>query len=274
VPRRRQPRQPLPPDYIAAGGYIRGIALLRDQVHDFDVYPYNLPAVRSLDRLELHAKVTFLIGENGTGKSTLIEAMAVAAGFNAEGGSRNFHFSTRQTESELHTVLRLVRSPRRPHDGFFLRAESLYNVATQLEDLDRDDEGAGFKAPRLMGSYGGRSLHAQSHGESFLALAMHRFRGQGIYFLDEPEAALSPFRQLALLALVDDHVQKRASQFIVATHSPILMAYPDATIYELSVEHGVRTVAYEDTDHFQLTRDFLNDRQSFFAELFSDPRGP
>jgi predicted ATPase len=257
VARRRLPQPGKGPD-IAAGGYIRSVVLLRDRVPSFDVYPYNLPAVRSLEQLELHPKVTFLIGENGTGKSTLIEAMAVAAGFNAEGGSRNFHFSTRQTESELHDALRLVRSPRRPRDGYFLRAESLYNAATYIDEVG------------VAGAYGGRSLHAQSHGESFLALAMHRFGGEGVYLLDEPEAALSPFRQLALLALVDDHVQKRGSQFIIATHSPILMAYPDSTIYQLSVEHGLQTVAYEDTDHFQITRDFLNDRQSFFAELFSD----
>jgi predicted ATPase len=215
--------------------------------------------VRDLETLRLHDKVTFFIGENGTGKSTLIEAMAVAAGFNAEGGSRNFNFATRRTESELHQVLRLVRSARRQRDGYFLRAESLYNVASNIDDM-----------VDLADSYGGRSLHAQSHGEAFLALALHRFGSNGLYLLDEPEAALSPSRQLALLALIDDHVQHRGSQFIVATHSPILMAYPDATIYELSIEHGIRSVKYEDTDHFLITRDFLNDRQSFFNRLFSD----
>jgi predicted ATPase len=156
----------------------------------------------------------------------------------------------------LHESLRLIRSPRRQRSGFFLRAESLYNLATNIDDL------------RAAKSYGGRSLHAQSHGEAFLAVAVHRFGDNGLYFLDEPEAALSPFRQLALLALLDNHVQQRGSQFVVATHSPILMAYPRATIYQLSVEDGIQTVAYEDTEHFKLTRDFLNDRQSFFRELF------
>jgi predicted ATPase len=267
--RKQQPSAPGPDD-IAAGGFVRSVVLLRDRVPSFDEYPYCLPAVRSLDSLAVHPKVTFLIGENGTGKSTVIEAMAVAAGFNAEGGSRNFNFATRRTESDLHHALRLVSSPRRPRDGYFLRAESLYNLASNLEDLDRNEETSGSSPPPLVGAYGGRSLHAQSHGESFLALAVNRFRGNGLYFLDEPEAALSPFRQLALLALLDDHVQKRGSQFIVATHSPILMAYPNATIYQLSVEHGIQTVAYEDTDHFKITRDFLNDRQSFFVELFSE----
>jgi predicted ATPase len=252
--RRRQTKA----DDLASAGFIRTVVLLRDRVPSFDVYPYCLPAIRSLESLALHPQVTFLIGENGTGKSTLIEAMAVAAGFNAEGGSRNFNFATRHTESALHESLRLIRSPRRRHTGFFLRAESLYNLATSIEDLEVED------------SYGGRSLHAQSHGESFLAIAVNRFWDNGLYLLDEPEAALSPFRQLALLALIDNHVQKRGSQFIVATHSPILMAYPHATIYQLSVEDGIQTVAYEDTEHFKLTRDFLNDRQSFFRELFAD----
>lgn len=226
------------------------------------MYPYCLPVVRGLHELALHPKLTFFIGENGTGKSTMIEAIAVAAGFNAEGGSRNFNFATRRTESELHSVLQLVRSPRRQRDGYFVRAESFYNVATNIEEL-----GVG-------GSYGERALHAQAHGESFLALALNRFGGNGLYILDEPEAALSPQRQLSLLALMDDHVQHRGSQFIIATHSPILMAYPDALIYELSEEHGIRIVTYEDTEHFQITRDFLNNRQAFFAELFSDQPEP
>jgi predicted ATPase len=232
------------------------VVLLRERVPSFDQYPFSLPAVRALDTLRLHPKVTFVIGENGSGKSTLIEAIAVAAGFNAEGGTRNFNFATQHTESELHDALRLVRTASRERDGFFLRAESFYNAATYIDEV------------RAQKFYGGTSLHAQSHGESFMALATNRWGASGLYILDEPEAALSPFRQLSLLALIDDHAQHRGSQFIIATHSPILMAYPDATLYELSVEHGIRTVVYEDTDHFQLTRDFLNDRQAFFRELF------
>ena len=229
----------------------------------FDRYPFSVPAIRELYTLDLHPKVTFLVGENGVGKSTLIEAIAVAAGFNAEGGSKNFSFSTRdENVSELHEVLRLFRGGQREKDGYFLRAESFYNVASEIERLD---DGGGF-----MRGYGGRSLHAQSHGESFMALALNRFRGQGLYILDEPEAALSPSRQLAMLVLIHQLVTDGGSQFVIATHSPILMAYPDATIYNLSAESGIGPIDYEDTEHFRVTRDFLNNRQAYLNELFSD----
>jgi predicted ATPase len=268
VPARRRPaRTRSGPDLIGGDSFIRSIALEREMVKSFDDYPYSLPAIHDLQTLALHPKVTYFIGENGTGKSTLMEAIAVSAGFNPEGGSRNFNFSTRQTHSELHSVLRLVRSARRQHDGYFLRAESFYNVASQVDDLAAEDRDGGS---RMHDSYGGRSLHAQSHGESFLALAVNRFGNNGLYLLDEPEAALSPLHQLSLLALIDDHVRHRGSQFLIATHSPILMAYPEALLYEFSAEHGIRQIDYEATEHFQLTRDFLNDRHSFFKNLFED----
>jgi len=206
----------------------------------------------NLECLAFPRPVTFLIGENGSGKSTLLEAIAAALGFNAEGGSRNFRFGTRESHSELHAYLRPVRSVTRPRDGFFLRAESYFNVATEIENLDRIP-GAG---PPIAPAYGPRALQEQSHGESFLALLQHRFRGHGLYLLDEPEAALSPMRQMALLSRLHDLVAAR-SQFIVATHSPILLAYPEATIYELG-PNGPRSVRYEETEHFRVTRDFLN----------------
>lgn len=194
----------------------------------------------------------------GSGKSTLVEAIAVAAGFNAEGGSRNFTFATRRSESELHRHLTLVRGSRRPTDGFFLRAESLFNVATEIENL-------GVR----LDDYGGKSLHEQSHGESFLALAVHRFRGHGLYILDEPEAALSPSRQLAMLRLIHDLVAHKSAQLVIATHSPILMAYPHATIYLLDGQ-GIRSVDYEETEHYQVTRDFMTTREQFLRHLLSD----
>ena len=242
---------------------MRGITLLREQVESFDRYPFAIPAIQQFRTLELHPRVTFFVGENGSGKSTLVEAIAVAAGFNAEGGSKNFHFHTRRSESELHRALRLVRGVRRQKDGFFLRAESLFNVATNIEELEQESN----VGP--VSGYGGHSLHEQSHGESFMALALNRFFGDGLYILDEPEAALSPSRQLALLKVIDLQVRRRRSQFVIATHSPILMAYPDALIYELS-ERGIASVAYEETEHFQVTREFLADRERYFHYLFAD----
>lgn len=235
--------------------YVSRVTLLRNKVDSFDRYPFCLPAIRSFDHIELHPKVTFFIGENGSGKSTLLEAIAVSLGFNAEGGSRNFNFATRRSHSELHEYLRIAKGIKRPRDGFFLRAESFFNVATEIENLDAEPS----FGPPAIDSYGGRSLHEQSHGESFMALMTKRFGGQGLYVLDEPEAALSPQRQLAVLSRLHDLVLDR-SQFIIATHSPILMAYPDARIYQCSKE-GVSQVAYEDTEHFQVTRDFLSNPQ-------------
>ena len=244
-------------------GYLRAVRLIRDSVRDFKVYPFAIPSIQSLDELELDAKVTFLIGENGSGKSTLIEAIAVLAGFNAEGGSKNFRFGTRRSESCLHQFMRPVRGHRRPRDGFFLRAESYFNVATEIERLDAEPS---FGGP-IIASYGGVSLHEQSHGESFLALATNRFGGDGLYILDEPEAALSPQRQLTLLSIIHELVEERASQFVIATHSPILMAYPKALLYRLGPS-GIERVAYEDTEHYTITRDFLNSPERYFKTLF------
>jgi predicted ATPase len=240
--------------------YISRVALLRDRVDDFARYPFLLPAIRTLDTIELHPRMTIFVGENGSGKSTLLEAIAVSLGFNAEGGSRNFRFGTRASHSELHDYLRVSRGFRRPKDGFFLRAESFFNVATEIEERDK-----GLGGPPIINSYGGRSLHEQSHGESFLALLTERFGGKGIYLLDEPEAALSPQRQLAVLSRIHDLILDD-SQFIMATHSPILMAYPDALIYQCDAE-GMRPIAYEDTEHYQVMRGFLMHPQRMLDTL-------
>jgi predicted ATPase len=227
-----------------------------------DEYPFNLPAVRWTDTLVFHPKVTFLIGENGAGKSTLVEALAVAWGFNPEGGSKNFNFANRASHSDLHRFVRPVRGVKRPRDGFFLRAESFFNVGTEIERLD--EEGGG---PPLIDSYGGQSLHTQSHGESFFALFEHRFGGQGLHILDEPEAALWPNRQLSFLVRMHELIRD-GSQFIIATHSPIILGYPEATIYRIS-DHGLETTAYEDTEHYQVTRAFLNRRESMLETLLA-----
>lgn len=244
--------------------YLQQAVLKRDKVPSFDEYPFCLPAVRFLGELPLHPKVTFIIGENGTGKSTLLEAIAVAWGFNAEGGTKNFSFATRASHSPLYEHLRLIRSYRRPKDGFFLRAESFFNVATNIEELDAEPS----PAPPIINSYGGRSLHQQSHGESFFTLFNERFGGKGLYILDEPEAALSPMRQMAMLARMHDLVRDD-SQFIIATHSPIVMAYPDARRFFLS-EKGIAEVDYEATEHYQLSRDFLVSPRSFLEHLMND----
>lgn len=232
--------------------YISRITLRRDTIDSFDCYPFALPALRALTHLDLHPRMNFFIGENGSGKSTLLEAIAVAMGFNAEGGSRNFNFSTRASHSSLHEYLRIAKGVPKPRDGFFLRAESFFNVATNVETLG-------------VSGYGVRSLHEQSHGESFLALMTERFRGHGLYLLDEPEAALSPQRQLAVLSRLHDLVLGH-SQFIVATHSPILMAYPDAKIFAFGAD-GISEIAYADTEHYQVTRDFLNNPQRMLRVL-------
>jgi predicted ATPase len=246
----------------AVNQYVREVKLRKDKITSFDQYPFSLPVVRHLDTLDLHPAVTFLVGENGSGKSTLLEAVAVAWGFNPEGGTKNFRFQTRASHSELHEYLRLVKGVQRPRDGFFLRAESFFNVATEIERLD---EGPG--GPPIVDSYGGRSLHQQSHGESFFSLMTNRFGGHGFYVLDEPEAALSPSRQLAMISRMHQLVQAR-SQFLIATHSPILMAYPDAWIYQIT-EEGLRRVAYQETEHYAVAKRFLNDTKTQLEILLS-----
>lgn len=244
--------------------YLDSIRLCRELPEDS--YLRRLGPVRYLmegNKLSFNQSVTFLVGENGTGKSTLLEAVAVACGFNPEGGTRNFNFSTRTTHSILGNYLTPVRR-RYPSDGFFLRAESFYNVATNIDEMDETLA----SSPRLIESYGGISLHNQSHGESFLALVQNRFGGHGLYLLDEPEAALSPSRLLTLIGEMDALV-KADSQFIISTHSPILMAFPQACIYELSGE-GIRAAAYQETEHYQLTKRFLDDPERMLRYLLSD----
>lgn len=224
-----------------------------------DSYYSKIPAIRNLESLDFNKNITFLVGENGSGKSTLLEAIAVCFGFNPEGGSINFQFSSKDTHSTLHNFIRLARGLKRPADSFFLRAESFYNVATEIEALDAVWEPGSF-----LKGYGGKSLHEQSHGESFLSLMVNRFRGKGIYLLDEPEAALSPQRQLSMLLRI--HQLSATSQFIIATHSPILLGMPDADIY--SFDGGeIHKIDYEETESYQVTKMFLDDRKHMLRRL-------
>lgn len=231
---------------------LRYLELVREKAPDWTAYPFTIPAVRGLQRLEFHPAVTFLVGENGSGKSTLIEAIAIKAGFNPEGGTKNFRVSNRPSESELHTYLRLVRGTRRERGGFFLRAETMFNVFTEAEENDYDWE----------------ALHEKSHGEAFLWVAMNKFGGGGLYILDEPESALSPQRQLAFLGRMHQLV-RTGSQFVVSTHSPILMAYPEARIFSLDDE-GIHDVRYEDTEHYAVTKAFLQNPGRMLREIFRD----
>ena len=231
-------------------------------------YLAQLPAVRRLaDRgIEFHKQVTFFVGENGSGKSTLIEALAISQGFNPEGGTKNFRFSTENSHSELCDHIRVARGVIRPRDGFFLRAESFYNVASDIDRMDREAGGGN----RVIDSYGGVSLHRQSHGESFLSLVENRFGGQGLYILDEPEAALSPGGIIRLMQNMDALVRKD-SQFIIATHSPMLLAFPDAEVYRIR-EDGIDSVRFQDTDHYRTTVRFLQNPESAIEDILGRNR--
>lgn len=224
--------------------YLREVLLDWSEVAAPDEYPFNIPAIRNLDRISFHPDVTFIVGENGTGKSTLIEGIAMKLGFDQEGGTRNMRVRTADTVSELRHSLKLIKSFAQPGDAYFLRAESLYNVATYMDDMD------------YQYAYHNKSMHECSHGELFFNTLARKFQGHGLYILDEPEAALSPQRQLSALTAIHELV-KAQSQFIIATHSPILMAYPRAKILLLD-EDGIHDVKYEDTEHHTVTKDFVN----------------
>lgn len=229
-------------------------------------YLNRLPVIASLKEmgdLKFTKPVTFLIGENGVGKSTLIEGIAVAMGFNPEGGTVNFNFATQESHSDLHEYLTVSRGYKRHRDGFFLRAESFYNVASNIDSMDSDEDN-NRGAPIIM-SYGGVSLHKQSHGESFMALVENRFGGNGLYILDEPEAALSPMRLMRLMYCIKELVDKN-SQFIISTHSPILMTYPGAEVLEIS-EDGIKSVDYKETEHFLVTKRFMDAPERIIEDL-------
>lgn len=225
-----------------------------------DGYYSKIPALKNLKELKFETPITFFMGENGSGKSTLLEAIAVGLGFNAEGGSIDFNFSTKETHSDLHENIDFVKSISRPKDSFFLRAESYYNVASYLEDVYSSEIWAGYD----LDQYGGVP-HKKSHGQAFLGLIKNRFRGKGLYILDEPEAALSPQNQLATIAILNE-LAKDGSQFIIATHSPILSATPNSTIYSFDDEK-ITKVNYDETSAFEITKMMVQDKERMIKYL-------
>jgi predicted ATPase len=218
-------------------------------------YPFNVRVLSGGIDLRFRSNVTFFVGENGSGKSTLLEAIAECCGFNPEGGNRDHNFATFGDRSDLAKALRLSWMPK-VTEGFFLRAESFYNFATYIEQVSN------------LRAYGGKSLHEQSHGESFLSLFVNRFE-QGIYILDEPEAALSPQRQLSFLKIIHDLERHGHAQFLISTHSPIILSYPGAVLFSLDGEN-LQEVTYSETEHYRVTRDFLKSPERFFKHLFGD----
>ncbi|MEN6327388.1 MAG: AAA family ATPase [Syntrophomonas sp.] len=238
--------------------FLKTVSLLRKNISSFDFYPFSIPAIKGMHEIKFRSSVTFLVGENGSGKSTLLEAIAQQCNFNTAGGGRNNTYEVHAAESALADYIRLSWMPKITN-GFFLRAESFYHFASHIDDVDD----TGYR------DYGGCSLHHQSHGESFLSLFINRFRGKAIYLLDEPEAALSPSRQLAFLKILHDLTMNGDAQFIIATHSPILMGYPNSVI--LNFDDGmIKEVDYEMTDHYQITKYFLQNREKLLSDIFDN----
>jgi predicted ATPase len=250
---------------------LKKITLLKDRVEDWTAYPFSVPTIASLTEIEFESRVVFFAGENGTGKSTLLEAIASHYGFGPEGGNRNIRHDTTEHNHSTDRLVHALRLSfdRRTGQGFFLRAESFFNTATNLDKLDDPLENEGI-GPPILPSYGGQSLHSRSHGETFFTLLEHKFRRNGLFLLDEPEAALSPQRQLAFLVLIHDTLRRyKDAQFIISTHSPVLLGYPGAQI--LSFDNApVQQIEYEDTAPLQIVRHFLNNREDFLDELFKE----
>ncbi|MGG0720220.1 AAA family ATPase [Robertmurraya massiliosenegalensis] len=242
--------------------YLRSVKIMQERIQNPNSYPFSIPSLKNTDTIEFNNPVTFFVGENGSGKSTLLEAISYQCGFNSAGGGRNNNYDVDSSTSDLGDYIRLSWFPK-TNKGFFLRAESFYHFASYLDELAQEDPTFHYQG------YGGKSLHEQSHGESFLSLFTNRFGEGGIYLLDEPEAALSPARQLSFLRVIHELVTKEEAQFLIATHSPILLGYPDAQIYHFN-ESPIQEISYEETEHYSLTLNFLTRREKFLHELFRD----
>ncbi|HKR27351.1 MAG TPA: AAA family ATPase, partial [Acidobacteriaceae bacterium] len=247
---------------------LKKMTLLREKVTDWETYPFCVPVIRQLREMEFSAPVCFFVGENGSGKSTLLEAIAAHYGFGREGGTRNFSNDSTESNRSIEPLVKALRLSFtvRTGAGFFLRAESLFNVASHIDQLDKEES----FGPPINSYYGGISLHNRSHGETFLTVMEHKMRRNGLFLLDEPEAALSPQRQLAFLALIHEVVKRnKDAQFIISTHSPLLLGFPGAQIFSFD-EGQVREVPYEETPPYVIVRGFVNGREKFLKELLAE----
>lgn len=234
--------------------FIQGVLFEWNEIEP-NSYIRTIESLRDVEKIEFQSPVSLFVGENGTGKSTLLEAIAVAHGFNPEGGTKNYVFSTYDSHSELCDAIRIAKGYRKEKWGYFLRSESFYNVATQEEKY------ADIAHPSMQ-------YHKKSHGESFLDLAQDNIKSNGLYLLDEPEAALSPQRQLTLLTQIYKCANDGA-QFIIATHSPILLGIPNAQIF--CFDNGkIHTCTYEETDSYKITEMFINNRKSLLQKLLDE----
>jgi predicted ATPase len=248
---------------------LKRITLLRERVEDWTAYPFSVPTIATLPEININSRIVFFAGENGSGKSTLLEAIAGHYGFGPEGGNRNINHDTTEHNHSTDALIRALRLSfdKRTGAGFFLRAESFFNTATHLDNLDKE----GGIGPPILPFYGGQSLHSRSHGETFFTLLEHKFTRNGFFLLDEPEAALSPQRQLSFLILLHDTLRRyKDAQFVISTHSPVLLGYPGAQILSFDEGH-IHEIAYEETAPMQIVRRFVNDREAFLPELLRTP---